>query len=256
MAMSEIAVLAETLRITIDDRGSGRQYLLLHGGAGPRSMGGLAGALAPSGRTVLPTHPGFDGRMRPEWCHRIEDLALVYLALIESLDLDDIVVVGHSLGGWLAAEIGLRGSPRLSAVVLIDAVGLAPAAEGATITDLAPLPPPARAALSFHDPARSAAALAGRDPAVMRVDEDALRVYAGDPYMHDPTLRGRLPGLALPTLVLWGESDRIVTPAYGKQFADAIPNARFELIARAGHLPQIEQLDEVTAAIEGWGRRR
>ena len=86
----------------------------------------------------------------------------------------------------------------------------------------------------------------------MAANQAALRVYAGEPFMHDPGLRARLAGLALPTLVLWGESDRIVTPAYGRQFAEAVPGARFELVPEAGHFPQIERLDAVTAAIAGF----
>lgn len=88
----------------------------------------------------------------------------------------------------------------------------------------------------------------------MAANQQALRAYAGEPFMHDPGLRARLPGIKLPTLVLWGESDRIVTPTYGRQFSDAIPDARFELIPQAGHFPQIGQLNEVVALIKGLAR--
>lgn len=67
--------------------------------------------------------------------------------------------------------------------------------------------------------------------------------------MQDPGLRQRLPDLALPTLVLWGESDRLLPPAYGRQFADLIPGAQFELVAQAGHYPQLEQRALVVARI-------
>jgi len=77
-----------------------------------------------------------------------------------------------------------------------------------------------------------------------------LRVYAGDPYMHDPALAGRLAAITVPTLVLWGEADRIATPGYGRAFAAAIPGARFEIVERAGHLPQLEQPEATFAAID------
>lgn len=64
---------------------------------------------------------------------------------------------------------------------------------------------------------------------------------------HDPALRGRLASVVVPTLVLWGESDRVVTPTYGRQLADAVPGARFELVPEAGHFPQVERLDVVAA---------
>jgi len=68
----------------------------------------------------------------------------------------------------------------------------------------------------------------------------ALAVYGGTPSMVDPTLRDRLTAVSLPVLVLWGESDRIVDPEYGRAYADAIPTARFQLLARTGHVPQVE----------------
>ena len=77
-----------------------------------------------------------------------------------------------------------------------------------------------------------------------------MRAFAGDPYMHDPSLLGRLGAVAVPTLVLWGESDRIVTPAYGRSMAAAIPNAQFEIVREAGHLPQIEQPEATFRAID------
>jgi len=175
--------------------------------------------------------------------------------LLERLGLDDTVLVGNSVGGWIAAEMGLRASPRVAAVVLINSVGLAPTPEGGDIVDPASLAPAERSALSFHNPARYAAPPADPEAlATMAANQQALRAYAGEPFMHDPGLRARLPGIKLPTLVLWGESDRIVTPTYGRQFSDAIPDARFELIPQAGHFPQIEQLNEVVALIKGLAR--
>lgn len=87
-------------------------------------MMGLAGALAAGSRTVLPTHPGFDGEPRPERFTHIGDLVLAYLTLIERLDLRDVVVIGNSVEAWLAAELALRKSPRIAGAVLLDAVGV------------------------------------------------------------------------------------------------------------------------------------
>jgi pimeloyl-ACP methyl ester carboxylesterase len=88
--------------------------------------------------------------------------------------------------------------------------------------------------------------------AAMAANQTASMLYAGAPFMHDPGLRERLAQIRIPTLVLWGANDRIVTPAYGQRFANSIPNARFELIDEAGHFPQIERLDSVLAQIEGF----
>lgn len=253
MSTQHLSLLADTLPLAVEVQGSGRPYLLLHGGAGPRSMAGLTQALAPTGQAVLPTLPGFEGQPRPHWLRRVDDLATAYLALLDQLDLRDVVVVGNSLGGWLAAELGLRASPRITGLVLLNAVGLAPTPASGPITDPLLLAPAERAAYAFHDPARFALPPTSPEAAAtMAANQQTLRVYASQPFMHDPTLHDRLPALRLPTLVLWGESDRIVTPTYGRQFADLIPQARFELLPQAGHFPQIERLPAVLTHIQNF----
>jgi pimeloyl-ACP methyl ester carboxylesterase len=245
----QLSLLANTLPLSFDDAGEGRPFLLLHGGAGPGSMAGLAGALAGFGRSILATHPGFNAQPRPDWFHRLDDLVLAYLALIERLDLQDVVVVGNSLGGWLAAELALRGSQRISAVVLLNAVGIEPNVETGEIADPLTLGPKI-AGYAFHDPVRFALTPASPEAAaMMAANQKTLRVYSSEYFMFDPGLRGRLAQVAVPALFVWGESDRICTPAYGRQFSSLIPSSRFELIPKAGHFPQIEQLDAVTGLI-------
>lgn len=254
MPTSPLLVLSETLPLTVHEAGQGRPYLLLHGGAGPASMLGLAAALAATGRAVLPTHPGFDGTPRPEWLRSVPGLATAYLALLERLDLRDVVVVGNSVGGWLAAEIGLRQSPRVARLVLLNAVGLPATAATGPITDPTQLAPAERASYAFHHPARYSLAPATPDAAAaMAANQQALGVYAGQPYMHDPTLPARLAALPVPTTVLWGESDRIVTPAYGRQFAEFIPGAHFVPVPGAGHFPQLEQPEVVLSYVQAAG---
>ena len=70
---------------------------------------------------------------------------------------------------------------------------------------------------------------------------DALSLYGWHPYMYNPRLAFWLRRIAVPTLVLWGASDGIVTPAYGRAYAGLIPGARFAAIEQAGHHPEIEQ---------------
>jgi pimeloyl-ACP methyl ester carboxylesterase len=72
-------------------------------------------------------------------------------------------------------------------------------------------------------------------------NREALCLYAWHPYMYNPRLARWLARIAVPTLVLWGASDRVVTPAYGRAYAARIPGARFEIIEAAGHHPEIEQ---------------
>ena len=136
-----ITLAAGPLQVSCSDIGGGQPYLLLHGGAGPQSMAGLSAALAAEGRAITPVHPGFAGTPRPGWCHRVQDLADAYLALIDMLDLQGVIVIGNSVGGWLAAEIALRDSPRVAAIVLINACGIDTGSPDKPIPDPMALPP-------------------------------------------------------------------------------------------------------------------
>jgi len=118
-----VKLIAGMLGLSFVEYGTGRPYLLLHGGAGPGSLASLAGGLSKNARPVVPTHPGFNGEPRPDWFATIDHLTLAYLDLLDRLDLRDVVAVGNSLGGWIATEIALRNSPRISRIVLLDAVG-------------------------------------------------------------------------------------------------------------------------------------
>ncbi|MFC4150627.1 alpha/beta fold hydrolase [Micromonospora mangrovi] len=250
----------EPVELTVDEYGTGAApFLLLHGGAGPQSVTGFAALLAERhpARVLVPTHPGFGGTTRPEQLTGVTDLAALYVGLIEQADLHDVTVVGSSLGGWVAAEIALRASSRVGRVVLLDAVGIE--VPGHPVADFFALTMDEVFRLSYHDPAPFRFDPTTLPPAAQAVaagNRAALAVYGGRA-MTDPTLAGRLADVSVPTLVLWGDSDRIVDVDYGRAYAAAIPTARFELLSRTGHLPQLETpeqtlralLDDVTATV-------
>jgi pimeloyl-ACP methyl ester carboxylesterase len=242
------------LPIRLSDAGAGTPALVLHGGGGPATVEMIATHLSEAHRALLPTHPGWNGSPRPEWLTRIDDLADVYVDLLRELDLTDVLVVGSSVGGWIAAEMALRdGGARIGNLILIDSVGVE--IPGQPIRDFFALDPRGVAEYSYHDGDRffvDPTTLPTEQLAARQANMASLRTMAGDPYMHDPALLGRLDEVAVPTLVLWGESDRIVTPAYGRAFSAAIPGARFEVIREAGHLPQLEQPEATFRAIDGF----
>jgi pimeloyl-ACP methyl ester carboxylesterase/mannose-6-phosphate isomerase-like protein (cupin superfamily) len=124
--------------ITVTSRGEGRPFLLLHGGAGPQSVDSFATLLAASvqARVLTPLHPGFGGTPRPEQLHTMGGLAELYVNLLDQLDLTGVTVIGNSIGGWIAAEIAVLNSPRVEAVVLVDAAGLQVASAPATALGL------------------------------------------------------------------------------------------------------------------------
>ncbi|RMI32091.1 alpha/beta fold hydrolase [Nocardia stercoris] len=240
------------VRLTVADRDRTQPFLLLHGGGGPATMADFADLLAERthARVLLPTHPGFAGTPRAETLAGVTELARTYIALLDHLDLTDVTVVGNSFGGWLAAEIALQGSPRVSGAVIIDGIGIE--VEGLPMTDITGLAPAEIRAHSFHDPSKAPlppnTGGAGPSP-----DLEALIGYTG-PSMSDPTLRRRLGDLHLPVHVLWGESDGIVGPDYGRAYAAAIPMATFTLLPRTGHMPQVESPEELLGAMLDLGR--
>ena len=240
------------VELTVEERGEGRPYLVLHGGAGPRSVSEFAQLLAENEhhRVVTPTHPGFGGTTRPEALDNVAKLATLYRGLLDELGLEDVTVIGNSVGGWIAVEMALLGSPHITRMVLLDAVGIE--VEGHSVTDVSALSLPEIQALSFHDPAPfqvDPATVPDAQKIIMASNAAALAVYAGPRSMADPSLLGRLSGIVIPTLVLWGESDRIVDPPYGQAYAAAIPGARFEVLPGTGHMPQMETPELVIQAI-------
>jgi pimeloyl-ACP methyl ester carboxylesterase len=240
------------LSVRLSDAGAGPSSLVLHGGGGPATVESIGAHLAETRRTLTPTHPGWNGSARPAWLARIEDLTSVYLDLLRELDLDDVLVVGSSLGGWIGAEMAVRdGGTRIGRLILIDSVGVE--VPGRPIRDFFALDARGVADYSFHDGDRfyvDPSTLPADQLALRQANMSTMRLLAGEPYMHDPSLLERLDTIAIPVLVLWGESDRIVTPDYGRAMAAAIPNARFELVSKAGHLPQIEQPGATMRAID------
>src|SRR5437870_4415650 len=105
--------------LTFTERGGGRPFVILHGGAGPLSVSGFADLLAETEkvRVIAPTYPGFGGTPRLGALDSIRGLAALYVALLDDLELTDVTVIGNSIGGWIAAEMALRGSPRVDRIV-------------------------------------------------------------------------------------------------------------------------------------------
>ena len=232
------------LDITVDLHGEkGHPFVLLHGGGGPQTVAPFAQLLSEQrpARVFAPVHPGFGGTARPDWLTDVTTLAQAYIRLLDVLGLEDVAVVGNSIGGWITAEIAALGSDRISSVTLINAVGIDVPCH--PVADTFPLTPVELSRLSFHDPSKfrfDPSALSEEQRTVMAGNRAALQVYSGPHDMADPALRERLAKATVPALVAWGESDQIVDAGYGRAYAAAIPDARFELLPATGHMPQVE----------------
>jgi pimeloyl-ACP methyl ester carboxylesterase len=232
-------------RVECIERGSGRPLLFLHPSIGIDPAAPVLNHLARGARVIAPSHPGFGASDLPPSFTSVDDLAYFYLDLLDALDLRDLILVGVSLGGWIGAEIAVKSTARIGKLILADAVGIRVSndPEVSDIADIFALTEKGFVTLAYHDPR-----IGERDPSL---PEAALRKiarnlestarFAWQPYMHNPKLKGRLHRIDVPTLVLWGGEDRIVTPGYGRAYAATIPGARFAVIDQAGHFPHLEQ---------------
>ncbi len=236
------------IAIEVAEAGTGPTLLFLHGGHPSVRLDPNARfieALAPSVRIIAPTHPGFGTTAAPPQLATVADLAYLYLDLLETLNLRDVILVGASFGGWVAAEMAIKSTERLSRLVLIDAVGIKPGdRESRDIADIYAITDQQLAAIAYADPqkfARDTRKLPEEELILMARSREATGRYAWSPYMHNPKLMGRLHRIRIPALVLWGDSDRITSPDYGQAYARALPDARFATIDSAGHFPHLEQ---------------
>jgi len=238
-------------------RGAGEPLLFLHGGSGPERGSQFLDALAQQYRVVAPSHPGFGRSSLPESFDKVDDLAYFYLDLIDALDLDRVVLVGHSFGGWIAAEMAVRCCHRLSKLVLIGPIGIKVGGrETRDIADVFAVSAAELNRLRFHDPTSmrepDLTTLSDDELALIARNSESLALFMWEPYAHNPKLRQLLHRITVPTLLVWGESDGIVSPAYGAAYRDAIPGARLEVIAAAGHLPHVEQPDVCLEKVRGF----
>jgi pimeloyl-ACP methyl ester carboxylesterase len=225
-------------------RGDGRMLLLLHGmdTVSPRAR--FLDPLAREAEIIAPSAPGFGNTKRPPDFDTIYDLVHLYLALIEALPCARIALMGLSFGGWLAAEIAVACQHKLDRLILADPVGIKLGdRESRDIADVFNLNPAEIRRRAWHDPARAPSydAMSDDELVIHARNREALCLYAWHPCLYNPQLKNWLGLIRVPTLVLWGESDRIVTPEYGRAYAGLIPGARFSPIAGAGHHPEIEQ---------------
>jgi pimeloyl-ACP methyl ester carboxylesterase len=233
------------MELEIVRRGAGRPVLLLHGMQNFDPHAPFLARLAEQAEVIAPSHPGFGRSPRPDGFETIYDLARLYLDLLEALPHDKVTLVGFSFGGWLASEIAAMCCHRIDRLVLVDALGIKLGdRETADILDVFNTSPAEVQQRSWHDPARWSPdydAMTDAQLVVRARNWDALSLYGWHPYMYNPRLAYWLRRIDVPTLVLWGAADGIVSPDYGRAYAGLIPGARFALIEPAGHHTEIEQ---------------
>ena len=232
--------------------GSGPPLLMLHGIGGPVAAMPFATRLAEKFELIAPVHPGFAGTRIPDRFDCIDDLVYLYLDLLDELDLRDTLLVGFSMGGWVAAEMAAMTTERLARLALVNSVGVKTGGrDDRDIADVFAVSGERLAEILFHDPSMmpGCADLSEEQLETVAADRTALGVYTWEPYMHNPKLPGRLHRVTIPVHFLWGASDGLVSVDYGRGFCAMIPGATMTVIEEAGHAPHLEQPDRFVDAL-------
>jgi len=193
-----------------------------------------------------PTHPGFGRSDAADWMESIHDLARFYLWFLDVAGLSQVHLLGHSIGGWTAAELATMCPGAIDRLVLVSPTGLKP--DEGEIRDIFFHSPEELLRFNVHDPSTVPewAELFGDRPGPAEI-ETALRNremtarLTWKPYMFDPRLPHFLPRVPNPTLIVWGGEDQIVPRVCGEQYRRLLPNAQLRVLERCGHLPPIEQ---------------
>jgi pimeloyl-ACP methyl ester carboxylesterase len=260
MASAEVRRLRlwqERIETDVEISGSGPPLFYLHGPWGLAPDRDFLARLAGGNTVYAPRFPGTT-LGDSEAVHQLDswlDLVVYHGELLDALKLDRPAFAGHSFGGLLAAEIAAAMPGAVSKLVLIDPVGLwrddHPVKNWMVLSDRERKPS------LFADPegegAKKFFAVPGE--AAARVDTLAQLIWSQACTgkfvwpVPDRGLKQRVHRIAAPTLLIWGDSDRIIAPLYAEEFAKHIKGARIAHIARAGHLPQIEQPDAVAQKV-------
>lgn len=255
MQERKVAVRGGMFETDVFEDGTGQPLLFFHGVNGVQPGDPFLARLAQDYRVIAPRMPGFGDSTGSEHLHDLHDLIYYELDLLDTLGLRDVPVIGHSLGAMVAAELAAVQPERIRALTLIAPMGLWNPEY--PVADFFAMAPAALAAATYHDPESIAAQAARRPPE----DDEAYIAFMLDrakslattaKYLWPIPNRGlnrRLHRVSAPTLLVWGESDRIVPPQYAQDFQAAIPNARVATIAEAGHLPQVEQPDRLAEQV-------
>jgi pimeloyl-ACP methyl ester carboxylesterase len=261
-----IAPLPETRlvagqQVEILIRGEGQPLLFLHAGHGFEPDDPLVAALSQFYRVYAPSHPGFGASDRPARLNSVQDLVFFYLDLLEELDLREVIVVGVSFGGWLAAELATAGTGRIAKLVLIDAVGVKfSGRETRDIVDIFATSMEEIPELFFHDSQSGLNTLGGLDFRSMTLESatrfarnrESILLFGWSPTLYNPKLLSRLYRVHVPVLVLWGAEDKVVSPSYGQQYAAAFEYGVFRQIAGAGHYGYLEKPAAFAAEVIGF----
>jgi pimeloyl-ACP methyl ester carboxylesterase len=237
--------------------GAGPPALFLHGAGGMPVGLPFFERLAQRYDVLIPEHPFFGASDAPRWIRDVPDLAMYYLDVLDSVYSSPVHVVGHSLGGWIAAEAGIRNTRRFASLTLIAPAGIR--LKGTPPGDSFIWSPEEAARNRFYDQSLAEAALAAPvlDDAQLDVqlhNQLAAARFGWEPRWFNPDLEKWLHRIDVPTHVIWGVQDKILPSDYARLWGERVPGAEVTMIDECGHIPHTEQAamvaDQVIAFLD------
>lgn len=254
-----IDVWDSTLTIRVKVAGAGAPLLYLHPAAG-LAWDPFLSHLAERYTVYAPEFPGTSVG-DPYAVHVIDtlsDMVLAYEEVVRKLGLRKPVLVGQSFGGMLAAELAAAYPDLPSRLILLDPIGLW--REEAPVANWITTPPEKLPELLFHNPAGEAAQamFAMPDDPEQKVAATAGLVWAFGCTgkfvwpIPDKGLRHRLHRISATTLIVWGRQDALIDVSYADEFAELISDSKVAVIDDCGHIPQVEQLEQTAAVVDGF----
>lgn len=244
--------------VRVQRGGSGSPALFLHGAGGWPAWLPFFEQLSRRFALTVPEHPCFGGSDDPQWMRDVADLAMYYLDLLDAAYSSPVHVIGHSLGGWIAAAAATRNCKRFASLTLLAPAGIR--VKGVFPGDNFIWSPEEAAHNRFYDQRLAAAALAAPPPSEEQLDIDLRTRFAAvkfgwEPRWLDPALEKWLHRITVPTHVVWGRDDKILPSAYAQLWGERVPGAVVSMIEACGHSPHIEKCDIVTEKVLGFLER-
>lgn len=255
------SVKTATLRVagvdaSIRRNGSGAPLLYLHGVGGDEAWLPFLDGLAAAREVIAVEHPGFGSTPLPEWLDSVSDLASFYQELIEQMGMQRVHVMGAGLGGWIALEMAIQTTHRISSLSLIAPAGVH--FKGVSKADIFMLSAEQFVKQMFFDVAKAEAHWArfrgsGEPDTDMRLKNSATAArLAWQPYFYRRGIKTWLHRVAVPTNIVWGREDRIFSCDHAPLLASLLPRAQVSLIANCGHLPHVEAARDFVERFESF----
>ena len=246
MPFTETYVEVDGCKTHLRRGGKGRPLLYLHGASGAPVILPFMEKLAERFDVLVPEHPGYGQSDEPEWLENIHDVAYFYLDFLQALKLEKAVVIGSSMGGWMAMEMAVRNTSRIGSLVLVSPAGLF--AEGAQPADIFLLPQEEMVRKLFHEQKYAEQRLAMPEtPESIDLglkNRHTTARLAWEPRLHDPFLPKWLHRIDVPVSIVWGAQDKILPVATAHEIKRLIPKAELNIFENCGHLPQVEQMEK------------